>query len=96
MRKISLMYRDRQRSPKEEATYWIEYVIKHGKNSLRSSTADLQWWQSENIDVYVFIITLFFLVFILVVYLICFATKIIVDRKKLNLKKKVFSVKKFK
>ncbi len=42
-------------SPREETVYWVEYVIRHGKNVLRSPAVDMEWWQVELLDVYAFI-----------------------------------------
>ncbi|XP_058788821.1 UDP-glucosyltransferase 2-like [Phymastichus coffea] len=54
-KRISKVYKDRLVSPKEEATYWIEYVIRHGKDALRSRSLNYKWWQIELFDVYAFI-----------------------------------------
>lgn len=51
------MYRDRPRAPSDEAVYWVEYVVRHGKNVLKSPGAGhLEWWQTELLDVYGFIL----------------------------------------
>ena len=52
---MSALFRDRPRSPREETVYWVEYVIRHGKNALRSPAVDIPWWQVELLDVYAFI-----------------------------------------
>lgn len=36
----------------DTATWWIEYVIRHGSNVLRSPALDLAWWQIDLLDVY--------------------------------------------
>ncbi|XP_014217158.1 UDP-glucuronosyltransferase-like [Copidosoma floridanum] len=53
--KLSTVFRDRPLKPRDEAVFWIEYVIRHGKNVLRSRAVDLKWWQAELLDVYAFI-----------------------------------------
>ncbi|XP_058804711.1 UDP-glucosyltransferase 2-like [Phymastichus coffea] len=70
MKKFSHLYWDRPQSPREAVNYWVEYVIRHGKNVLRSPALDLEWWQFELIDVYclLFLCTLlvaFFLILII-------------------------------
>lgn len=42
-------------SPMDTAAYWIEYIVRHGKNSLRSPIVDMPWWQVHLIDIYAFI-----------------------------------------
>lgn len=55
IRKVSGQFLDRPLSPIDTATYWIEYVIKYGKDSLRSPAMDLTWWQIQLLDVYAII-----------------------------------------
>lgn len=51
MKKVSEQFLDRPLTPLDTAIYWIEYVIKHGENALRSPAMDLRWWQLEMLDV---------------------------------------------
>lgn len=67
MLNISAKFRDRPMSPVDTATWWVEYVLKHGRDSLRSPAMDLTWWQIELLDVYAFILlTAAFSVFIMI------------------------------
>lgn len=66
VQRISKKFRDRPLSPLKTAIYWIEYVIKHGGDSLRSPAMDLTWWQLQLLDIYAFLL----LATILSVYLI--------------------------
>lgn len=59
----------------DTATYWIEYVIRHGSDSLRSPTVDLPWWQVALLDVYLFLV----LVVAALFTLIALAIKLIVS-----------------
>ncbi|XP_033210442.1 UDP-glucuronosyltransferase-like [Belonocnema kinseyi] len=52
----SRLFRDRPLSATKTATYWIEYILKHGAQSLRSPAIDLYWWQAELLDVYLFLL----------------------------------------
>lgn len=47
-------------SPQETAIYWTEYVIKYG-NILRSPAGSLEWWKTELLDVYGFLLFAFLL-----------------------------------
>lgn len=64
MRKISAKFLDRPMSSMESATWWIEYVLRHDKDVLRSHAMDLNWWQVNLLDVHGFILfTAAFLMF---------------------------------
>ncbi|XP_017795600.1 PREDICTED: UDP-glucuronosyltransferase 2B30-like [Habropoda laboriosa] len=56
MRKISKRFLDRPLSPADTAVYWVEYIIRHGANALRSPAMDLTWWQVELLDVCAFLL----------------------------------------
>lgn len=55
MRKLSQKFQDRPLSPADTAVYWVEYIIRHGADALRSPAMDLTWWQRELVDVWVII-----------------------------------------
>ncbi|XP_044019341.1 uncharacterized protein LOC122859724 [Aphidius gifuensis] len=64
-KKLAIKFKDRLSSPLDTACYWIEYIGRHGKNSLRSPTLDLAWWQVQLLDVYaaiLFIITMIIII----------------------------------
>ncbi len=49
---MSTIFRDRRRTPVEEAADWIEYVIRHGgAKHLRSAALDLNVFQYLLLDV---------------------------------------------
>ncbi|XP_046736270.1 UDP-glucosyltransferase 2-like [Diprion similis] len=48
----SKQFLDRLRSPHDTAVFWIEYILKHGADSLRSPAVNLTWWQVALVDVY--------------------------------------------
>lgn len=56
MKKLSRKFMDRPLSAADTAIYWVEYIIKHGANALRSPAMDLTWWQVELLDVVAFIL----------------------------------------
>lgn len=61
---ISERYNDRPMTPHELTVYWVEYVIRHrGASHLRSSAHNLNYFQLNLIDVYLFI---FFFIALLV------------------------------
>ncbi|KAL7302509.1 hypothetical protein TKK_0005151 [Trichogramma kaykai] len=51
-KKLSLSFRDVPMSPMDTAAYWIEFVARNGKKSLRSPLVDMPWWQASLLDVY--------------------------------------------
>ncbi|XP_012258838.3 UDP-glucosyltransferase 2-like [Athalia rosae] len=63
MIKLSKEFLDRPKSPRETSVFWIEYILKHGGDSLRSPAVKLTWWQVELIDVYAFTMAIILLTF---------------------------------
>ncbi|XP_076672154.1 UDP-glucosyltransferase 2 [Andrena cerasifolii] len=61
-RKASLQFRDRQVPPLEEGVYWIEYLIRHGPNSLKTAASNLTWYQYLLLDVLLAMVTSLLLV----------------------------------
>ncbi|XP_078046804.1 UDP-glucosyltransferase 2 [Augochlora pura] len=55
--RLSRLFRDRPMSAIDPATYWIEYVIRNGPDSLRSAAAGMPWWKLNLIDVFAVIIS---------------------------------------
>ncbi|KAK2584309.1 hypothetical protein KPH14_006702 [Odynerus spinipes] len=55
IKKLSKIFHDRPVSAMDTATFWIEYVIRHG-NILQSPAIHLTWWQRNLFDVYATII----------------------------------------
>ncbi|XP_065206871.1 UDP-glucosyltransferase 2-like [Planococcus citri] len=52
MQKLSMVFKDRPRSPLDESLYWSEYVIKHqGAPHLRTTAADMPLYQYLLLDV---------------------------------------------
>ncbi|CAB0037075.1 unnamed protein product [Trichogramma brassicae] len=51
-KKLSLSFRDVPMSPMDTAAYWIEFIARNGKRSLRSPLVDMPWWQASLLDVY--------------------------------------------
>ncbi|XP_043682849.1 UDP-glucosyltransferase 2-like isoform X1 [Vespula pensylvanica] len=55
-RLIGQKFLDRPLNPIDTANFWIEYIVKYGKDALRSPAMDLNWWQIELLDVYAFLL----------------------------------------
>lgn len=69
MKKLSQLFVDRPQTAMDKATYWVEYVIKHG-NILQSPAIHLPWWQKSLLDIYgalllAIIITLYLIILVL-------------------------------
>lgn len=57
-------------TPLDTAIYWIEYVLRHeGAVQMRNAGQDLNYWQRNNIDVFIILI-LSLLVILTVLFLI--------------------------
>ena len=72
----SRLFRDRPMAVMDTVNFWVEYVIRNGKNALRSPAINLYWWQVELLDVYGFLL----LCCVIIVSLIIAITKIIILR----------------
>ncbi|VVC25661.1 UDP-glucuronosyl/UDP-glucosyltransferase [Cinara cedri] len=49
---LSMRFKDRPKTPKEDVLYWTEYIIKHkGAHHLKSAALNLSWYQYFLIDV---------------------------------------------
>ncbi|VVC25656.1 UDP-glucuronosyl/UDP-glucosyltransferase [Cinara cedri] len=54
---LSMRFKDRPKTPKEEVIYWTEYIIKHkGAHHLKSAALKLSWWQYLLIDMLIAIV----------------------------------------
>uniref|UniRef100_W8BZE5 UDP-glucuronosyltransferase n=1 Tax=Ceratitis capitata TaxID=7213 RepID=W8BZE5_CERCA len=52
MQRVSRIFRDRPMGPRENAMYWIDYVIRHkGARHWRTAGLDLNWFQFYLLDV---------------------------------------------
>lgn len=82
----SQIFRDRPLHPRDAASYWIEYIIKNGAQSLRSPSADLHWWQMNQLDVYGFLLLCMTLIIVFIAIIInkllSFTRKLISNQKK--------------
>ncbi|OAD58667.1 UDP-glucuronosyltransferase 1-6 [Eufriesea mexicana] len=58
-KRMSRLFRDRPMSAVDTAIYWIEYVVRNGPDSLRSSATELPWWKITLIDVFAFLAVCF-------------------------------------
>ncbi|KAK1135223.1 hypothetical protein K0M31_007994 [Melipona bicolor] len=47
----SSRFRDRPIPPLDEGVYWVEYLLRHGPDSLKIAAADLTWYQYLLLDV---------------------------------------------
>ncbi|RZC41856.1 UDPGT and/or Glyco tran 28 C domain containing protein [Asbolus verrucosus] len=66
----SKIFHDRQVTPKETATYWVDYVIRHkGAPHLRVTAVDLPWYKYYLLDIIVFM-ALIILILSFISYLI--------------------------
>ncbi|XP_046563611.1 UDP-glucuronosyltransferase 2B17-like [Haliotis rubra] len=61
--KASMIFKDKTLTPRQEAAYWINHVIKYGGSYFRSAGLDLAWYQFMCVDVLIFI-TVMLLVFL--------------------------------
>ncbi|XP_074662794.1 UDP-glucuronosyltransferase 2B17-like [Tubulanus polymorphus] len=56
IRRASAIFKDRRVSPREEAAYWVEHVMKHGSDHLSMPASNLSWYQILLLDVFTVIL----------------------------------------
>ncbi|XP_041475570.1 UDP-glucuronosyltransferase 2C1-like [Lytechinus variegatus] len=66
MLRLSSIYHDRPQRPLERAAFWIEHVIKHGGDYMRSPINDISWYQYYLLDVTAFLAGVFFMVLLVI------------------------------
>jgi len=76
IRLLSQRFRDEQVNPIDNANYWIEYIVKYGKDALRSPAMDLTSWQLHLIDVAAFLLLCVTIIIIIGICLLRFLRKI--------------------
>ncbi|XP_077978876.1 UDP-glucuronosyltransferase 2C1-like [Glandiceps talaboti] len=64
--RLSRIHRDRPMSPGDTAVFWIEHVIKHGGQHLRSQAGNLNFVQYYLIDVMLFLVLVTLTVIVLI------------------------------
>lgn len=89
MKKVSEKFLDRPLTAAETAVYWVEYIIRHGPNALRSPAKDLAWWQLQMLDIYAFLLAIAFAAVYLLGILVQFMFYITSSTPRTSPKKKV-------
>ncbi|XP_075220408.1 UDP-glycosyltransferase UGT5-like isoform X2 [Lycorma delicatula] len=63
MMRLSSITKDKPMSPVDTAVWWVEYVLRHkGASHLRPAVLDLPWYQYFMIDIFIFILTILFVI----------------------------------
>ncbi|XP_064619214.1 UDP-glucuronosyltransferase 2B14-like [Lineus longissimus] len=68
--KASKIFHDGAMTPTETAVYWVEHVLKHGTEYLKSDAMDMSWYQVLGYDIVAFLVLLV-MIFIAVVKFTC-------------------------
>ncbi|CAL1591065.1 unnamed protein product [Knipowitschia caucasica] len=58
MVQASRVHRDRPLSALQEASFWVEFVLRNGASHLRLASHDLNWFQYYSLDVAAFLLTI--------------------------------------
>lgn len=73
----------------DTAAFWIEFVVRNGKDTMRSPALDLTWWQVVLLDVYAATFAVLFTATCIIIFivksllrLVCCAKIKIVSREK--------------
>ena len=78
VKKVSSEFRDRPLTPIQTASFWIEYIVRHGKNALRSPTVDMPWWQVSLLDIYALIASIVLLVLYVTIKILKLLSRLII------------------
>ncbi|XP_054765166.2 UDP-glucuronosyltransferase 2C1-like [Lytechinus pictus] len=73
VQQLSAIFHDRPMRPVEKAAFWIEHVIKHGGEYMRSPIHDLTWYEYYLIDVAAFFLLVIVVLVVFIVYSCKFA-----------------------
>uniref|UniRef100_A0A3B5R5T5 UDP-glucuronosyltransferase n=1 Tax=Xiphophorus maculatus TaxID=8083 RepID=A0A3B5R5T5_XIPMA len=58
MQRLSSLHRDQQMPPMDQATFWVEYVMRHkGAPHLRTEAYGMPWYSYYCLDVLIFLVT---------------------------------------
>lgn len=80
-RKASFEFRDRPIPPLDEGVYWIEYLLRHGPDSLKTAATNLTWYQYLLLDVILAII----ISIVFTVFIVCKLFKLLFWRGKMSI-----------
>jgi hypothetical protein len=82
--KAKAVFHDLPRRPTEEAVYWVEHVLKHGTDYIKSDAMEMPWYQVLGYDITAFLA----LVVILFVMVARFTCSLLIKKIKGNVKSK--------
>lgn len=81
--RASKVFTDKPKSSLDTAIYWIEYVIRHkGAHHLKPLTVHMSWYELFSIDVITVYSAVFIIGLYLIVKLVSFFVKKLVDKNK--------------
>ncbi|XP_053982305.1 UDP-glycosyltransferase UGT5-like isoform X2 [Hylaeus volcanicus] len=89
VKKVSAKFLDRPLSAMDTAIYWIEYIIKHGPDALRSPAMDLTWYQVASLDVAAFLLLVALLAVVVLITALRFIYKLVSPTEQVSRAKKV-------
>ncbi|XP_035737423.1 uncharacterized protein LOC118448362 [Vespa mandarinia] len=83
-RKIAQKFVDRPLKAIDTANYWIEYIVKYGWDALRSPAMDLNWWENNLLDVYIFLLLIIVIIIYITIQLILMLLNMIISKTNNN------------
>ncbi|XP_073821722.1 UDP-glucosyltransferase 2-like [Musca autumnalis] len=76
VKEFSQLYRDRPLSARENAAFWIEYVVRHhGAAHMQSPLVHMNFIESNNLDVYAVLIGVFYVLYRIFSLIFCIVCK---------------------
>ncbi|XP_047366103.1 uncharacterized protein LOC124955559 [Vespa velutina] len=83
-RKVAQKFMDRPLKAIDTANYWIEYIVKYGWDALRSPAMDLNWWENNLLDVYIFLLLIIIIIIYITIRLILMLLNMIISKTNNN------------
>ena len=82
---MSRLMKDELVPAKDVAVYWVEHVLRHGGTShLQSSAKNMPFYQQYLLDIWLFLLILFSLIFLIVIKLFGWIFRNLSERRKIK------------
>ena len=79
--KGAAIFKSESLNPRQRAAFWIEHVIQHGGQHLRSYALDMPWYEYLMLDIFAFLIVVIVLLLILTYCVLRFVTNMCFRRR---------------
>ena len=81
-KKRSSLLMDTDARPLDTVAWWIEHVLKHGGQHLRSHTLDMPWYEYWMVDIFIFVAFVFITIAVIFIIFLVLAWNQFTKKKK--------------